>query len=158
MPKSANNGTGRGRLARIHTGTGERDDGNAIRLQRRVAIERRRTGTSWNTNTFAEERKFEDASQHFTFEWRPYVGIRRIAQSDNTANIKHLNAVTHCQLVRQVPGITSKCLSMAECADNDIAHGDGRHAARRQFKLVVAGLVVQYTHSNQYALFTGNVL
>ena len=77
--------------------------------------------------------------------------------AEYAADIEQLNRVPGLELGRQVSRITSQGFPVAERADDDVTLINGRHAARRQFELVVTRLVVEDSNRNEHTLLAGDV-
>ena len=135
-----------GRLARVHAGAGQGNDRHACCLQWRICIQ--------------------------LLAHRPVPGPRCVRPGRGSARpcraLRSRTAARHpglpsrrCRALRRCSGVcivsptasswagarsSHAVLCDAQSADDDITLVDRRHAARCQFELVVACLVIQYAH------------
>ena len=157
MPQTADDRAGRGRLAGVHAGSRERDYRHAVRVEFGLAVVLALTGPSRHADTFAEIREMQNRAEHFAFEGRTDVRIRRIANPQDAADVEELDVIANLEMFRKVPRVAAQRIPVAKRADDDVALRDRRHAPGRQLELVVARLVVEHSHGHEHAFLARDV-
>jgi hypothetical protein len=75
VPQSPDDRAGGGRLARVHTGAGQRDDGYTLGIEYGVFAKRVKSCPCGYADAFTEIRKAEYRAEDFAIEWRADVRV-----------------------------------------------------------------------------------
>ena len=157
VTQPADNRAGSCGLAGVHAGARQCDDRHAMGIEGGIVVEwlaPARAGTPMRSPRYGKCSTVPSTSQS---NGGPTSGLAESQMPSTPPILRSWIVSPGVSDVRQVTGVTAQCLAMAERADDDVALVDRCHAARRQFELVVARLVVHDAHSDEHAFLAGNV-
>ena len=134
-------------LPRLHTlRPGDGHDWYALGIERRIEIKWPQAHARRYTDAFSQIREVQNDADDATVKGLALFRIDRITDAEYAANIEHLNDVARLNRGGDVTGVAEERLPVPECAGDDVALADLRHAAARKFEGVIGGLVVEDLH------------